>query len=338
MPDPLSWLLIVICLLFSFFFSCSETAFACCNRFKMQVLADEGKSSAKTVLKICNKFDRALTIVLIGNNCVAVAISAMSTLLFMQYFKAIGLEQYASLVSSIIMSFVVYILGDTLPKTIAKAIPDTMSLFFAYPVYGLMIILFPIAIVFEYIGKGIEKLFNFKKNKTVSEDQLEKAIEKASDDKSIEEEQAEIVQSTLDFIDTNVKEVLTPKKMMFAIDINGLTHEKLQQIYLNTNYSRIPIYDGDFNHFIGVLHIKIYFEEYEKDHNISIRKVLQKPYFITPNIMIDDLFKGFKKRKTHLAIVRDKDHQVIGMVTMEDILEELVEGISEPSLTKKGVN
>ena len=121
---------------------------------------------------------------------------------------------------------------------------------------------------------------------------------------------------------------------MFALDIRGLTHEKLQHILLTTNYSRIPIYEGNFDNFIGVLNIKTYVKQYMENPNMPIRRMLTKPYFVSSKIMIDDLFNGFKRHHSHLAIVRNKDKKVIGMVTMEDVLEELVEDISEPNIQK----
>ena len=131
-----------------------------------------------------------------------------------------------------------------------------------------------------------------------------------------------------------MKEVLTPRNKIFALDIRGLTREKLHEIIINTNYSRIPIYDGDFDNIKGVLHIKTYLSAYLRNPNVSIRSKLQKPYFVSSKIMIDDLFNGFKKHHTHIAIVRDKNKKVIGMVTMDDVLEELVSDISEPNSVK----
>ena len=121
---------------------------------------------------------------------------------------------------------------------------------------------------------------------------------------------------------------------MFALDIRGLTHEKLQNILLTTEYSRIPIYDREFDNIIGVLLVKTYLKQYTSNPQMSIRRMLQKPYFVSGKIMIDDLFNGFKRHHSHIAIVRNKEQKVIGMVTMEDVLEELVEGISEPSNQK----
>lgn len=337
MPDPsISWIIIAILIILHFFFAGAETAFACCNKFKMQIKADEGSKTAKTLLKILDKYDRALTVVLIGNNIVAIAISAVSTVLFLSYFQSTGLAEYTiSLISSIIMTFIVYMLGDTLPKTIARAIPDTMSLIFTYPTYVLMIILFPIAWIFESVVKLFEKIFKIKSEEEFTEEDLENVIEKAAEEEMIDEEQAEIVQSTIDFLDTNVKEVLTPRNKMFALNIKDLTTEKLNELITKTNYSRIPVYDKVFDNIIGVLLIKIYFEEYMKDPHLSVRSILQKPYFVSNKIMIDDLFHGFRKHRTHIAIVRDNHQKVVGMVTMEDILEEIVSDISEPASQKR---
>lgn len=337
MPDPaISWIIIIILLLLHFFFAGAETAFACCNKFKMQVKADEGSRTAKTLLKILDKYDRALTVVLIGNNIVAIAMSTVSTMLFLYYLGSTSLEAYTiSIISSVIMTFIVYMFGDTLPKTIARAIPDTMSLAFTFPTYFLMIIFFPISILFEWGVKGFERLFRIKGEEEFTEDDLESIIDKASESEMIDEDQAEIIQSTMDFLDTNVKEVLTPRNNIFALNLKDLTHDKLQAIILNTNYSRIPIYDKVFDNIIGVLLVKIYFEEYEKDPHLNIRSILQKPYFVSTQVMIDDLFRGFRKHRTHIAIVRDNHQKVVGMVTMEDILEEIVSDIAEPNSPRR---
>ena len=335
MDVPLSWLIIGICVLAHFFFSAGETALACANRFKMQVEADDGKKSARLVLHVCEKYDRALITVLIGSNIVSIVASAVSTILFYNLFLTSGLmDETISLISSIIISLLIYVLGDALPKTIARSIPDTVSKLLVYPIYWLMLLLFPITFVFDGLAKLIEKIFKVKDETTFDEEDFENVVEKVSDEGIIEEEQGDIIQSALDFADTNVKEVLTPRNKIYALDIKSLNKEKLHKIIIDTNYSRIPIYDEEFDNIIGVLHIKTYISAYLRNPNISIRRKLQKPYFVSSNIMIDDLFNGFKKHHTHIAIVRDKNKKVIGMVTMDDVLEELVSDISEPNQVK----
>ncbi len=301
----------------------------------MQVDADEGKTIPKILLKIIDKYDRALTIILIGNNVVAISISTISTLLFLSYFASTGiLETTVSLISSIIMTFIVYIVGDTLPKTIARSIPDTFSKIVAIPIYFLMYLLWPITIIFEGGVKLVSKIFKLKEEEFTEEDLIDE-IEKASERDMIDEDQAEIVQSTMDYLDTSVEKVLTPRNAIFAINMRDLTNEYLQKLIIKTNYSRIPVYDKVFDNMIGILNVKIYFEEYEKDSHVSIRSILQKPYFVSSKVMIDDLFHGFRKHHTHIALVRDNHNKIMGMVTMEDILEEIVSDISEPASQKR---
>ena len=337
MDDPISWLIIGICIVISFFSSTCETAIGLVNRFKLQVKADDGKKTAKILLKICDHYDRTISTVLITHNVSAIVMSTVATVIVMDYCELNGkpeLVPYVPLISSIAVTFVIYILGDILPKTIARKIPDTISTIFAWPLYIILIILTPISIIFEMFAKLIDKIFKTSQDEEFTEEDFETIVEQTTDEGILEEEQGDIIQSALEFEDTNVKEVLTPREKMFALDIRGLTHEKLQQILLETNYSRIPIYEKEFDNFIGVLLIKTYIKQYIDNPNTPIRKMLQKPYFVSSKIMIDDLFNGFKKHHSHLAIVRNKDKKVIGMVTMEDVLEEIVEGISEPNALK----
>ena len=327
MDVPLSWVIIIICVLAHFFFSAAETALACANRFKMQIEADEGKKSAKLVLRVCEKYDRALITVLIGSNIVSIAASTICT----YYLLAPYANEFITLLGTFILSLTIYVIGDALPKTIARSIPDTLSKIFIYPIFLLMMILFPITLAFEGLTKLIEKTFKVKEETDFDEEDFENVVEKVSDEGILEEEQSDIIQSALEFADTNVKEVLTPKNKIFALNIRELDRAKLHDIIINTNYSRIPIYDGNIDNIIGVLHIKTYLSAYLRNPNVSIKSKLQKPYFVSSNIMIDDLFNGFKKHHTHIAIVRDKKQSVVGMVTMDDVLEELVSDISEPT-------
>jgi len=330
--DPISWLIIGICIFLHFFFSASETALASANKFKFQIKADDGSKASKLVLKVCEHYDRALCIVLVGGNIVAILASSVATIAFLNLFASLGIdESVISLISSIIITLLIYIFGDALAKTIAKAIPDTLSILFIYPIYLLMMILYPLTLVFEKLASLTDKVANVDEVEEFDEEDFENVVEKVSDEGVIEEEQGEIIQSALEFADTNVKEVLTPKEKIFALDIDSLDKDKLHKILTETSFSRIPIYKGNLNNIIGILYVKTYFKEYMHNPDVKISKTLQKPYFVSSNIMIDDLFMGFKKRKTHIAIVRDFSFNVVGMVTMDDILEELVSDIGEGS-------
>ena len=338
MDDPYSWvywLIIGLCVVISFFSSTCETAVGLVNRFKFQVKADDGSKTAKIILRICDHYDRTISTVLITHNLASVLMSTVATIMFYAWMiNYTKVEPYVPLISSVAVTFVIYILGDILPKTIAKKIPDTITTVFAWPLYIILILLTPISILFELFAKAIDKIFKTSQDEEFTEEDFEDAVEQTTDEGILEEEQGDIIQSALEFEDTNVKEVFTPKEKMFALDIRGLTHEKLQEILLKTNYSRIPIYEGSFDNVIGVLLIKTYLKQYMENPRTPVRRMLQKPYFVSSKIMIDDLFNGFKRHHSHLAIVRNKDKKVIGMVTMEDVLEELVEDISEPNIQK----
>lgn len=332
-PDPISWLIIGICVLLHAFFSASETALSCCNRFKIQIKADDGNKTAKVLLKLCDKFDRTLSTILIGNNLAAIAISFISTILFLNIFNGYIDDSLVSLISSVLMSFLVYLFGDALPKTIARSIPDTISFGVGYTIYILTWILtyiIPLALLFELLIKIFEKTFKVKKQEDFTEEDFENIVEKVSEEGVLEEEQSEIINAVLEFADTNVREVLTPKEKIYALDIYGLTNEQIKAKLIDCKYSRIPVYEKNFDNFIGVLHIKTYFKEIYNDPHVSINSILQKPYIVSPDVMIDDLFNGFKKNHTHLALVKN-NNEIIGMVTMEDVLEELVKDISETS-------
>ena len=332
MDDPYSWvywLVIALCVIISFFSSTCETAVGLVNRFKFQVKADDGSKTAKIILRICDHYDRTISTVLITHNLASVVMSTVATIMFYAWMKNYtNVEPYVPIISSIAVTFVIYIIGDILPKTIAKKIPDTITTIFAWPLYIILILLTPISILFELFAKAIDKIFKTSQDEEFTEEDFEEAIEQTTDEGILEEEQGDIIQSALEFEDTNVQEVLTPRERMFALDIRGLTHEKLQNILLTTNYSRIPIYEGSFDNFIGVLHIKTYIRQYMENPKAPVRRMLSKPYFVSSKIHLDDLFNGFKRHHSHLAIVRSKDKKVIGMVTMEDVLEELVEDIS----------
>lgn len=328
--DPLSWIVIGICVFLHFFFSASETALASANKFKFQVKADDGNRTSKLVLKVCDDYDRILSTLLIGSNIVAILASAVSTVAFYKLFLDLGMaNETISLISSIIISILIYVFGDALPKTIAKSIPDTISTIVVYPAYFFSIVLFPLSWCFDKIAYAFDKIFKVKEEESITQDEFEDVIDDVTDEGVLEEETSEIIQSALDFADTNVKEVLTPREKIFALDINGLTTEKLFDVLETTSFSRIPIYKGTIDNIIGVLNVKTFFKQYVQKKDVRISKTLQKPYFVSSRIMIDDLFNGFKKKKTHIAFVRDNKMKTIGMVTMDDVLEELVGNIGE---------
>lgn len=321
--NPSSIILIVVLLLFGAVFSISETSLAMCNRIRMKVKADDGNKAAKIVCKIVDKMDQAVSALLIGNNIVAVIISSIATILFVQNIMPNASESVAGLVATIVTTALCFLFSDTLPKTIAKIFPDRIALITGWFVYFLMIILFPITMIFKGINWLVCTIFHIKEDVQISEDDFTNIIESIEEEGIIEEQESDIIINSLDFNDTVVKDVLTPVDKIYALNIKDLTTEKLNKVILETSYSRIPIYQGDINHIIGVLVVNSYLHRYLANPKISIRSLLTKVYTVKPSINLDQLFEGFKKHKTHIAIVKSNG-RTIGMVTMDDLLDELV--------------
>ena len=340
LPDYIWRIVIAICLLISALFSASENAFSNCNKYHFKVLADEGKVTAKIIVKLVEKFDNTLITILIGNNIVQTFMSYLSAMIFYNICQNYGLGNgLDAILSTVIMALLVYIISDTVPKIISKEIPNRLVYFLAYPVFTIGIILTPISILFKSVLTLVHKIFKIKEDNILTREdfimQADEAIVDEEDENGNEKEEElfepneiQLLNRAFYFDSIYVKEVLTPKDKIFAVDLNGLTCDKLNKIILDTTFSRIPVYDGDIDHIIGILTVKNYFKEYSKDPHLEIRSVLSKPLFVDYGAKVDDIFRSFNREKKHIAIVKDGD-KVVGMITMEDVLEELVGEINE---------
>lgn len=343
MPSWVCYIIIAVLLLVSGIFSASENAFSNCNKYHFKVLADEGHLTAKIILKLVEKFDNTLVTILVGNNIVQTLMSFLSAMLFYNLVQIYDLGSGVdAILSTIVMGFLVYIVSDTVPKIISKEIPNKLCYVLAYPVYFIYIILFPIRIIFQGILTLVHKIFKIKDDNILTKEDFIISADEAINEETIdenEEEQKElfepnelkILNRAFVFDSINALDVLTPKDKIFALDINKINIDSLNNCILNTTFSRIPIYDETIDNIVGILNVKTYFKEYSEDKHLDIRSVLTKPIFIKKDEKVDDIFKEFNKEKTHIAIVVEDSH-VIGMITMEDILEELVGEINESQI------
>lgn len=318
------------------FFSCTETAFSCLNKYKYRALAEEGNKTAKQIVRLADSFNTTLVSVLIGYNGASIVISVLSTFLFLRAFQ-VPLDQnlldenLVSLLASILMAFVTFLFGDTIPKFIGKKIPDTIAKVNVYPMTGFIILFYPLGLIFRGITWLFGKAFHGKAMPELTEEDFSSAIDEAEDSGVFESNESEIIQNALEFDDTRVKEVLTPLRRMKMIDSSGLTKEKLLSFIKDCPYSRIPVYYKDRSKIVGILVVKDFLSAYFADpKNTSFISYIKKPYFVYPSIHIDDLIEGFRENRTQVAIVRNKDG-VLGMCTTEDVLEELVGSIAEKS-------
>ena len=341
MPDYVCWIIIGICLLISGVFSASENSFSNCNKYHFKVLADEGKLTAKIIVRLVEKFDNTLVTVLVGNNIVQTFMTYLSAMLFYNLCVAYGLGSgVEAVLSTVVMALLIYIVSDTVPKIISKQIPNKLVYVLAYPIFIIGIILTPISLIFRLILKAVHKIFKIKEDNILTKDDfILQADEAVSEDENVEEDEnkedeffepneLQLLNRAFYFDSIYVKEVLTPREKIFGVDINGLTCDKLNAIILDTTFSRIPVYDGDIDNIIGILTVKNYFKEYTQDPHLDIRSVLSRPLFVDYSAKVDDIFRSFNREKKHIAIVKDND-KVVGMITMEDVLEELVGEINE---------
>lgn len=312
-------LVLVVLVLLSAFFSASETAISTINRIRMRNLADEGNKKAQKAIQMADNYDRTLSTILVGNNIVNIAFASLSTMLFTSWFGVSGVG-IATLVSTV----VVLVFGEVLPKSLAKEFADSFALAVSYPLYYIMILLTPIVYIFIGIKKGVMRIFKpQKKQVSVTEQELKYIIEEIEDEGVLEKQESELVRSALDFDEITADEILTPRVDVVSAEV-GESIETIKDLFVEEHFSRIPIYENSIDNVIGVLYSKDFFTAYIKGTDFSIRDMLQSVIFIPPKKKISELFSELQKSKSHLAIVTDQYGGNMGIVTLEDILEELV--------------
>ena len=324
-PTPQSFpigllIAILVLVLMSGFFSSTETAFSCSNKIKLRALASNGNKRAKRVLDLTeNNYDRFISSVLIGNNIVNLSATTLATLMFA---KLIADASTSAIVSTIVMTVGVLIFGEITPKFIAKAYPEKVSIAF-YPIITFFIYLFyPLNLIFSCWKWLLSKIFRFKNEDVVTEDEIMTIVEEAEEDGTLKEEETELIRSVIEFDDLEVGDILVPRVNIVGIEI-GSSMDAIKEIFLNEGYSRIPVYRESVDTIIGTIHEKDFFKAYMHGKK-GIDGILQNAYYTTEHVKISNLLKELQKKKVHLAVVLDEYGGTLGIVTLEDILEELV--------------
>lgn len=314
--------IMVVCLMLSAFFSASETAFTSVNRVKIKTLASDGDKKAKRVEKIIEKYDKMLSAVLIGNNIVNITLSTISTLVFVAALSGNIGSDAAATVSTICSTVVVLIFGEVVPKNIAKEFPESFSMAVAPFVSLLMTIFTPFCAFFSAIKKGLSKVFKSKENNGFTENEILTIVDEAESVGGIKEEEGQLIRSAIEFIDCTAGEILTPRVDVTAAPIT-ISSKELAEVIAESGFSRIPIYEGTVDNIIGVIHEKDFYSEiFNTDRNI--REIMKPPVYTVESIKISELLKLLQKNKVHIAVVTDEFGGTQGIVTLEDILEELV--------------
>ncbi|MCL2693971.1 MAG: hemolysin family protein [Oscillospiraceae bacterium] len=311
-------------LILSAFFSFSETAFTSVSRIKLKYKADGGSRKAKTALAVLEKYDKALSTFLIGNNVVNILLTAVATVMILRVLPHEIAEHYGVLITAVSVTFLTLTFGDILPKTIARIKAESFCLAFGGVLQLLIIIFTPFSAVFLFFQNRLSRaLHGGKKSVSVTEQELLHFIEEIEDEGVLEEQESNLVQSALNFDETTAGEILTPRVNIVAVSVNEDIN-KVRDIFLAEGYSRIPVYEKTIDLVIGVLHSKDFMKRYISGETFSVRETMQEALFVTSLMKISEVLKLMQKEKIHLAIVVDQYGGTEGLVTLEDILEELV--------------
>ena len=308
---------ILILVTFSAYFSATETAFTSLNKIKMKNMANEGNKRAALVLELESKYDKLLTTILIGNNIVNISMASIATVLFINLFGA-----YGATLSTIVITIVVLIFGEISPKNVAKEMPEKFSLLSAPLINLMMTVLTPITFLFTQWKKLLTKIFKLGGEHAITEDELLTIVEEAETGGSIDNEQSELIQNAIEFNELEAWDVLTPRIEMKAVEVHT-SKEELAELFKETGFSRFPVYEDEIDHIIGVVNQKD-FHNYVVGTNKSVTDYIKPVVFVPGGIKASALLKKMQQMKTHIAIVVDEYGGTEGLITMEDIIEELV--------------
>ena len=306
-------------LFFSAFFSAAETAFFSISRTRARHLVKENKSAFVLIHHLKEDPHRLLTTLLIGNNVANIGASAFATTIALRVFP-----DYALGIATGIMSFLILVFAEVFPKSVATRNNVAIAGLTAYPVYWFSILFFPLSKFLSFIPLLTG---NIKKTSIVTEEELLTIVEVVEEEGEIKEEERELINNIFEFDDTSASEIMTPRADMFVLDINDPLN--LEAI-ASSGFTRIPVTENGIDHVIGILNIKdIFVQQSISDQMIDIREIIRPPYFVPENKKLDSLLRQFKKRKNHIAIVVDEHGGVSGLISLEDVLEELVGEISD---------
>ncbi len=310
---------IIILVLLSGIFSATETAFSFVNKIRIQQKVENGSKKAKTTLYVINNFDNALTTILVCNNIVNLSCSSIATVLCMNLFGDIGSAVATGATTLLVLTF-----GEVMPKCLAKEHCDSFSMATAGFLRALMFILTPIVFIFMKLKTLAIKIAGSSGNTpSVTENELKFIVESIEEEGVLEESESEMVRSVLDFDEKIAEEILTPRVDVTFISTDN-TQDEIKEIIIENRYSRIPVYDGTVDNIVGVLHTRDYLEALADGKAPAVREIMAPPYFVFKTQKLSKILSAFKRTKMHIAIVTDEYGGTLGIVTMEDLLEEIV--------------
>lgn len=315
--NTVSIVAIILLVMMSAYFSATETAFTSLNRIKIKNLSNEGNKRAQKVNGLSDRYDDLLSTILIGNNIVNIVITAIATVLFINLYGDVG-----PTVSTVVITVVILIFGEISPKSLAKDAPERFAMF-SQPLISICMVIFkPLNIVFRAWKRFIAKVFKIDAGKGMTDEELKTIVEEAETEGSLEADESELIQNAIEFKELTADEVMTPRVDIKAIDLS-MSIEEVGDLFRDTGFSRMPVYDEDMDSILGVLNQKDY-HNYIVGTDKTISDFVKPVAFVATSIKIADLLKKLQTMKTHIAIIVDEYGGTEGLVTLEDIIEELV--------------
>ena len=329
--DPASILLYLFFLLCSAYFACAETAYTAVSKIRLRTMADKGNKRARKALWICDRFDKTLTTILVGNNVFHASCASLSALLVMRQFS----QEYV-VYGTLVTTIIVYLFAEMIPKSLAKARAEEISLLFSGSMMLLVKLLTPISAIFSGISTGLSKLFSNGEVSTVTEEDLITIIETIEDEGILDPEQQALVNSAMEFRDKTAKDIMIPIDQVDAVP-SSIPVKELVKLATTLSYSRLPVYEGSRDNIVGILPVNLFLSTYVSGKQIPLRKLLMKPYVFDSNTEISLLLQRMRLNKLHMVFVVDENRKKLGIITMEDLLEELVGDIQDESDLGEGL-
>lgn len=322
--DALMLILLAFLIVCSAFFSSSETAYSTSNTVRIKNYANDKVKGARRALYIIENYDRTLATILVGNNFVNIASTTIAAFLFGKFILNPTLS---NILNTVIMTIIILTCGEILPKSFAKINPEKFALKFSGLMYALMKVLYPIVWIFYKMQMVLKKNVKTDDNPTVTEDELESIIDTMEDEGIISSYNADIIQAGLEISQTSVHDIMTPRVDIVAIDVEDNLKD-VKKAFLDSNYSRIPVYEDNIDHIVGILNQKDLFNILLKNNfdekKVDIKKVMKKPLFVNETLTCEELIREIQKNKMQMAVVLDEFGGTSGIATMEDAVEEIV--------------
>ncbi len=317
----LSLIVVILLILCAAYFAVAETSFASVSKVKIKIRAERGEPKAEKALKVLDNFDLAITSILICTNIVHLSAASIATLAVTRMYPGVSV---AVTISTFVMTLAVFFVGEMLPKSIAKKYSERLSLSVAGSLWFFMTVLRPLASVLTAIGNFAARFVKADPQISVTEDEIYDIIEDMTEEGSLDSERGELISSALQFAETTVESILTSRVDIVALDVDDSLDDILATIRAET-HSRLPVYDGSIDNIIGILSIRKFIKTYLREgEKTDLRALLDEPYFIHGSTNIDALLPIMSKRRINMAVVTDNYGGTLGIVTVEDILEELV--------------